>query len=280
MADQLMRTSVETAAIVPEVWSANFYNVLSANLPWISTVSKDWEGEITDMGSTVRIPSIPEFSAAIEVAEDAKADADSVTITTQSLVINSRIVKDFIVTSKSQLQSIEFINKLRDLAAFSIEKKMQALLISATVPSASAPDHQIAYDSGTTLALADILEAKELLDAANVPMADRHMIVGSAAWNDIFNITGFTSSDYLVSGAPLQTGELPSALLGFQPHFTTEVGTTSYFFHSSYLTCAIQKQLSVSEFDLGVDGIRGKRINTDVLWGYKQLDNKRVVTIA
>jgi hypothetical protein len=43
---------------------------------------------------------------------------------------------------------------------------------------------------------------------------------------------------------------------------------------------AVQDQLSISTYDLGVDGIRAARVNVDLLWGLKQLDNKRVVSIS
>jgi hypothetical protein len=280
MANQVMRTSDEVSVLVPEVWSQRFYDELLASLPFNAVVSRDWEGEIQNLGDTVKISTIPEFSDADVIAEDQAADADAVTVTQQSLVIDQRIVKDFIVTNKAQMQSIPFVDKLRDLAIFSINKKIQGLIIADTVPNPSAPDHSIAYDSGTTLALADMLEAKELLDAQDVPMSDRHMVVGSAQLNDIFNITGFTSSDFLVSGAPLQTGQLPPALLGFMPHFTTVVGNTSYFFHASYFTVAAQRGMNVREFDLGLEGKRAMRVNSDVLMGKKQLDGLRVVTIS
>ena len=242
--------------------------------------SKDWEGEIQDLGDTVRISTIPEFDEATELEEDARSDADAITVTQQNLVINKRIVKDFIVTNRAQIQSLPHMDKLRDLAIFSIQKKIQSIIISLTVPNAAAPDHSISYDSGTTLALADLLEGKELLDAQDVPQSGRSMVVGSAQLNDIFNITGFTSSDFLVSGAPLQTGQLPDALLGFNPNFTTAAGNTTFLFHGSYFTMAAQKGIDVAEFDLGVDGKRAMRVNVDWLGGFKQLDGLRVVTIS
>lgn len=280
MADQIMRAGTELSAIVPEVWSQRFYDVLLQSNPFESLISKDYEGEIQDLGDTVRISTVPEFDDAEELAEDGRNDADAVTVTQQNLVINKRIVKDFIVTSRAQIQSLPHMDKLRDMAIFSIQKKIQALIISLTIPNAAAPDHSIAYDAGTTLALADLLEGKELLDAQDVPQGDRSMVVGSAQLNDIFNITGFTSSDFLVSGAPLQTGQLPDALLGFNPNFTTAAGNTTFLFHKAYFTMAAQKGIDVKEYDLGVDGKRAMRVNVDWLGGFKQLDGLRVVTIS
>lgn len=280
MADELERTSSEVSVLVPQVWSQRFYDVLLAELPFNAIVSRDWEGEIQSLGDTVKISTLPEFDDATELAEDARLDADAITATQQSLVINKRLAKDFIVTSKAQMQSIPFVDKLRELAVYAINKKFQAVIISLIVPNASNPDHSIAYDSSTTLALADMLEAKELLDNQDVPMQGRHFVVGAAQLNDIFNITGFTSSDFLVSGAPLATGQLPPSLLGFMPHFTSIVGNTSYWFHESFFTVASQRGMSVQEYDLGVDGKRATRVNSDVLCGFKQLDGLRVVTIS
>lgn len=280
MADQIMTAGNELSVIVPEVWSRRFYDVLLAELPFASIIDDSYEGEIQNLGDTVKISTFPEFDEALELPEGSRNDAEALTPTQQSLVINSQIVKDFIVTNQAQLQSLPHMDKLRELAIFAINKKIQSKIIALSVPSASAPDHQIPYDSGTTLALADLLEAKELLDTQNVPVSDRHVVMGAAQLNDVFNITGFTSSDFLVSGAPIQTGQLPSALLGFMPHFTTEVGSVTHLFHSSYLTMASQQGISVSQFDLGVEGIRAQRINVGWLGGFKQLDNKRIVELS
>lgn len=280
MADEVMSSATELSAIIPEKWSGKFYEVLLAELPFNSLVSRDYEGEISDLGDIVHIPSIPEFDEADEVPETSRVDADAVTLTEQSLEINKRVAKDFIVTKKARLQSLPFVDAVQDMAVYSIMKKIQALIIAAISPSTSAPDHTVAYDSGTTLGLGDALEVKELQDAQNVPQNDRHMVAGSAQWNDVFNITGFTSSDFLASGSPLQTGQLPAQLLGFMPHMTTVVGNTSYWFHRSFMTLAVQQGMDVQQYDLGVDGKRAARINCDVLLGLKQLSNLRVVTLA
>ena len=268
------------AVIVPEVWSRRYYDVLLAQLPFNSIISRDYEGEIQSLGDTVKISTFPEFSDATVLAEDAANDADAITVTQQSLVIDSRVVKDFIVTNMAQLQSLPAMDKLRELAVYAISKKIQALIVAAISASTSAPDHTIAFDSGTTLALADILECKELLDLQDVPMSDRHAVMGAAQANDVFNITGFTSSDFILGGSPLTTGEVGQALLGFMPHMTTEVGNVVYFFHKSFMTIAAQQGLGIKVYDLGLQGKRAGRVNVDTLIGIKQLDNKRVVQLG
>jgi hypothetical protein len=280
MSDQIMTAATETAAIVPEIWSSKFYKVLLDRLPFIDSVDKSYEGEIQNLGDIVNISTLPEFDQASLLAEGARGNAEAVTITGQQLTINSRAYKDAIVTKKSQLQSLPFMDELRDKMIFSIMKKMQADIISAIVPSASSPYHTISYDSGSTLGLADILEAKELLDTQNVMEENRVCVLGAAQWNDIFNITGFTSRDFIPAGSPLTSGSIPTPIAGFMPKMTNVVSSTSYFFHPSFLTMAVQDKLNIEVFNLGVDGVRGSRINADVLYGIKQLDDTRVVSIS
>ena len=280
MADQLITTGVEATAIVPELWSSRFYDVLLAELPFNASVSRDYEGEVSDLGDIVNISTIPEFSQATELNEGARNDADAVTTTKQQLVINKRLVKDFIVTKRAQLQSLPMMDKLREHAVYAIMKKMQSIIIETIVPSASAPDHDIAFDSSTTLQLADILEAKELLDSQDVPQGERKMITGVSQYNDLFNVSGFTSRDFIPAGSPLTQGAIQTPVMGFEAMMTSELGNVAYAFHPEFMTMAIQDDLSISVFDLGNDGVRASRVNVDLLFGLKQLDDKRVVKIS
>lgn len=276
MANELIQTA-QTNAIIPEVWSSKFYDVLLPMLPFNDMIARDYEGEIANLGDIVNISTIPEFGEAGLLAEGAAADADSISITGQQLVINKRVHKDYIITKKSQLQSLSFMDGVRDKAIYSIMKKMQSLIVADIVPDAG---NQLSYDTGTTLALVDILAAKESLDALDVPDADRAGVMGSAQWNDVFNITGFVSRDYIPAGSPLTEGAIKTPIAGFMPKMTTEVGSTSYWFHKSFMSMAVQDQLNIEVFNLGADGVRGTRVNVDLLFGIKQLDNKRVVTLG
>jgi len=277
MADELITAGSNLSAIVPEVWSSRFYEVLKADLVFRSLLSTDYQGDISDLGDRVNVAQFPEFDEGDELAEDARQDASAITVTSQQLVINKRVVKDFIVTKKATLQSLPHMDKLRELAVYAILKKIERTIIETIVPNSA---NAIGYNSGTTLALADILAAKELLDAANVGAGDRSMVIGSAAINDLFNITGFMSSDFVSAGSPLSSGQAPSSLLGFVPQFTTLVGTVSFFMHKSFMTIASQEGMTVEEFNLGAEGVRAARLNLGTLYGLKQLDGVRVVSIT
>ena len=279
MANEITNTTTN-AAIIPEVWSSKFLNTLVDRLAFIGSVDNSYEGEIQALGDIVNISSIPEFDEATLLGEGASGDSQAVTVSGQQLTINSRAYKDIIVTKKAQIQSLAFMDKLRDAMIFSVMKKMHADIISAIVPSASAPDHTISYDSGTTLALADILEAKELLDTQNVAELGRIAVMSAEQWNDLFSITGFISRDYIPAGSPLTSGSIPTPIAGFTPKMTNIVSTTSHWYHPSFLTVAVQDQLNVAIFLLGADGVRGTRVNADILYGIKQLADVRIVSIS
>ncbi len=278
--DKVMRASTELDQIIPELWSAKFYPTLKERLPFISSVSSEYEGEIQALGDTVNIPSIPQFDNAQEIGEDEAVDADAVTITKTALVVNKQVAKDFIITKKGLMQSIDAQNGLRDLALHSILKKMQDVIIAEIVPSASAPDHQISFATGTTLALADIIASKKLLDAQDVEESNRQLITGSSQVNDLFNITGFVSRDFIAAGSPLTSGQIQTPVLGFTVGWSSRVGAVAYLFQPIFLQMAVQQMPEVEVMSLGASGKRATRVNMDVLFGVKQVSNLRVVQVG
>ena len=276
MSDQLTNTGTNSA-IIPEIWSQSYYDVLLAELPFNPIISRQWEGEIAALGDRVNISSIPEFDDAGLLPEDAAGQADAVTVLGQQLVINKRAYKDAIINRTALLQSLPFVEELRQKMIYALMKRVQREIIDDSIPAVA---NQLNWGTGTTADLTDILDAKTALDNANVPAANRHFVFGPSQMNDLFEVNGFVSSDFLLSGAPLQTGELATSLLGFQPHMTTEVGDVGYFFHQSYMTMAAQEGMNVTEYNLGGQGARAVRVNSDTLFGIRLLDNERLVTKA
>jgi hypothetical protein len=279
MANAYERSSTELLELRPEIWSSSWYSTLLGALPFNDSVARDYEGEIQVLGDRVHVSQFPEFAAAVDLTEAATNDTVAVTATGLDLVINHEIAQDFAITDRAMAQTLDSMNALRDLAIYSILKKVHSLIVAAVAP---AGPNAIAYDTGTTLALADILEAKELLDCGNVPTGGRVAILDCAQWNDVLNISQLASSDYIASGQnPVQEGMLPARIAGFEPKMTTEAtANVSYFFHPSFMQLAFQRGMSVKAYDLGVTGVRALRVNCSVLFGVAQFSNVRVVTIS
>lgn len=279
--DQMMKSTAELDAVVPQVWSKLWYPTLLENLLWVESVATDYQGDIQALGDTVNISQFPEFGDAVDLAEGDRNDAAAITVANIPLVINHEVVQDFIITRKAARQSLEAQEKLREHAFFSILKKMDYIINNDVAPSTSSPDHVISYTSGTTLALADMLAAMELLDTAKVPnVGQRRLNTGVAQHADLFNVTGFTSRDFIPNASALAQGAITTPVLGFTVKFSTNQGNTSTFYDPSFMQLAVQESPVPEVFNLGVDGVRAFRTNMTVLFGNKQADNKRVVQIA
>lgn len=272
-----MTVDSEFSAVVPEVWSATWYPTLLERLPWASSIGRDYEKDIQALGDTCNITTFPQFPEARDLPEGMKNDAQKITLGNAQLLINKQTVQDFIVTARSERQGLEVQQKLMDLAFFSIMKKMQKNIIAIVAPSTATPDHVIPYSSGTTMGLADWIEVKGLLDDQNVGEQGRKAILDSPQLNNLFNISGFMSRDFVANSAAMQTGVINTPVLGFEVLWTTVADGVASFFSPEFLQMAVQENPVPKIFDLGGSGERAKRVNMTVLYGIKQVDSVRVV---
>ena len=241
-------------------------------------IRRDYEGEIANLGDTVNIPTIADVTAQ-NLADGAQGSASTITASVTALVINKRAYVDFLVSSEAKLQSIPFMDNLRNLGIAAILRKMQDDIIAAISPSTSAPDHTIAYDSANVMADADLLEVIDLEKTANWPDSGRYLITGGLQYNDLMAISKFYDKT-LGGNSDLSSGKLLAPVYGHQVDWTTANGNTSYLFHDSFMQMAIQQGLTVKVFDPGVNGQRGFRVNMDVLYGIKQVHNDRVISLS
>lgn len=278
--DDIMTVDNEFSAVVPEIWSASWYPTLLERLPWASSVGRTYESAIQALGDTVNITIFPQFPEARDLAEGSRNDAQKITLGNAQLLINKQTVQDFIVTARSERQGMDVQTKLMELAFFSIMKKMQKNIIAAIAPSAADPDHVVPYASGTTLGLSDWIEVKGLLDAQNVSEFGRKAILDSPQLNNLFNISGFMSRDFVPTSQAMQSGAISTPVLGFEVLWTTVADGVSTFFSPEFLQIAVQENPMPKIFDLGSDGQRAKRVNMTVLYGIKQVDGTRVVQKA
>lgn len=276
----VLQNTITNTAIIPEIWSAKFFDVNTASLPYIDCVNNDWEGEISALGDIINISQMPEFAEAQLLGEGAKGNASAVIITGQQLTINKRPYVDVIITKESSLQSLPFMDKLRNMMIYSLNKKIQTEIVNLIQPSTSAPDMTLAYDTGSTLALADILEAQELLNGQNVEKSNRIGILEVSQYSDLFNVTSFISRDYIPAGSPITTGVIETPVCGFTIKASNIGNNVSRWLHPSFMTIAFQQALNIELSNLAVLGERGQRLNMDLLMGIKQMDSKRVVSIS
>lgn len=281
MTDQVIDVT-HAAALIPEVWSSNWQPTRLAMFAFEPSVAQDYSGEISQLGDTVNATLYNEFSEADLLDEGAKSDAEAPAMTNLPIQVTSQAVKDWTLTERTLRQALDPNQQLRNLAFHSIFKRIERSIIETVSPSSANPDHVLEYATASTLALADFLAAKTALDNADVPSADRYITARPNEMNDVYNISNFTNSDFIGAGStPLTSGAITTPLLGFIPRMTTVINDdTSYFYHRLFLQLIIQDMPSIKVFDRGVDGYRELRTNTTALYGLRQMDNQRVVTVS
>ena len=278
MADQLNTAAGAFAAIIPEQWSNVYTTNLRAARPLTAAVARTYENEV-QVGDTVRIPTWADGTANF-VVDGQAVDAQSTDTSTQSLVVDKIIAYDEIVTKLADLQSFEYMNMLRDRTVNAIMTKIETYLHTLVSPSTSAPDHVIDIDTGTTLVVADILEAKDLLDTQNVALEGRKLICGTSQMNDLLTLDPMVNSDYGNGATGSVNGFLSKPSFGFDLASTTIAGNTAILFHPSFLQMAIQQDMEIKVDDLSSQGIRGHRVSSTLIMGAKQIDNTRVVKLS
>jgi len=279
MADQVLTASGSNSAIVPEVWSSQFQQVLNDSVVFPSIVRRDYEGEITSRGDTVNIPSIADVTAT-DLQDGGRNDAQTITATTTALVVDSIAAVDFKISTLAELQSVDFVEELRKKGSEAIMRKIQDDIIAAVAPSTSAPDHTIAYTTSTTLADVDLLAALDLEADANWSrLPGRYLVTGEKQMLDLVANSKFYDTT-LGGNASLSAGAVTGSIYGHAPSGSSACGTTTYMFHDSFMQMAIQRGLNVTVTDLAVLGERGYRLNMDVIYGIKQVHSNRVITIG
>ena len=139
-------------------------------------------------------------------------------------------------------------------------------------------------NSNTTLAFADVVKAAAILDAANVPLDGRSIVVNGYGLGDLRQVPEFTAfKETGEAGLVKNTTGLVGEIYGMKVYVTNAVTTASskynfLMFHKSAVIGATQ---SVPSFESdrdkvnGVDFIAGAQ-----LWGVKVLRADHIVKIT
>jgi hypothetical protein len=283
MADAFLRAGTEVAVSIPEIWSAKIYEVLVNNLVGKNLVNQDYAGDIRAYGDRVHIVTVPEGGSATAVTEGTAVDADATTQTENVLVIDKQYAYDVAITDLAMVQSnLNLLQAYSNQIGFVLQKQLDSDIITAlSAASAAAPDHIIAGTGvgGIFNPPSDILAAKDLLDAQNVPEdGGRWILMNPADYNKILADSSVQSRDY-VPGQPLVSGMI-SPIFGFTPYKSNQLAEDTVLFgHTSACTLAIQKELTIGQYDMKVSGQRATRLTADILYGIKLLSDVRVVKL-
>lgn len=183
-------TPTTGAVFIPEVWAKDIIMARRNKLVASNLVNHQYENDLT-YGDTVHITAIAEMTADAITPGTALVPV-APTETEQTLVIDQYYGKAIEIQDMLKRQSrYDLRRPYTDVMGFALAKAMDTDLLSEYA-NVEATHKQTAVAS---LTFDGIVDATVLLDADNVPMEDRALIVNAVSLGDLRKLPEFTAYD-------------------------------------------------------------------------------------
>lgn len=169
-----------TTNFAPQIWSAKILDALDKSLVYNKLFNTDYEGEITEAGSTVHIGSIGKVSVKAYTKGSAIAAPDAVNVEDQTLTLDKaeyfNVAVDDVDAAQSKINLIDgattqagnaFADSTDQYLAGVLAAKAGVKLNAVATPTVITKEN--AYDM--------LLDLKVKLDKANMPKAGRVCVV-------------------------------------------------------------------------------------------------------
>jgi len=278
MADVLTGVT-ETVAAAIDVISSRSQEYLQQESKMIPLVS-NYSDLVVPGSKSVEIPRMGGFTVGSK-SENTAADASAITIATDTIALNQHKYVQWLLEDIANVQTVvrvieeNLLRASKDMAR-DVDQYLINLLEAA---SAAAPDHRIAYANTTTIAEADILDARELLINQFINPNELVLAVNPAQEKEMLKLSNFIDASKYGSNQPIMNGEI-GKVFGASVIVHSDVESLkSLMFHQSSVGYAAQfGPRFQSEKDLAN---LATRYSLDSLWGASALDSgKRAVMIG
>lgn len=241
-------TEAGGTATIETLVAAEVKDVLSANMVVGPTLT-DFSSMVGPGMDTLKYPKFSNFSVSTK-SENTAVDAQVNAFTADTLSLNRHKVIQFLIEDIVELQSkVNMLQAYAKQAAIDLGVELDQFLLDTLEGgvSTSAPDHKVAY-AGSTIAAADILGARKLLNEAKVPMEDRYLVISPAQEAALLAISAFTSAADFGSREPIVNGQI-GRLYGFNVLMSQLAeDAKSMAYHKSAVIWARQLSPRVQQF--------------------------------
>jgi hypothetical protein len=274
----------------PTIWARAILSPLYKTLVWGSLANRDYEGEIRNLGDSVKINEIGDITVS-DYSKFQNTGSTSTALSWQALTSAQKLLYidyaksfSFAVDDVDMIQnSPKVMDEAMSRAAYAIGDKIDQDIAAKVATGSGNIITAQTVSSATVLTLISQMARK--LDEANVPQSERFLIVPPFIHQDLVEaFSGGVSATATVkdfSGSTLVNGYV-GGVYGFNVLMSNNYPTTSSTaivtaFHRSAVTFAGQlSQIKMVEredyFDKGVKGL--------YLYGIKVVRPSAVVTCA
>lgn len=208
---------MSTANFIPEVWSARLLQNLRKSYVFRPLLNTNYEGEITNVGDTVKIMT----PGAVTVSNYAgSVSYEDVQSTSQSLLIDQQKYWAFKVDDVDAAQANTnlidaYMQEAANSLADTIDQNIAALYTAA--------GHTVALDvsSDDTGVRAALLEVSQKLDESNVPQSGRWMVVSPRVFRSIKGASDYSPASEM--GDAIKMSGAIGMLEGFNIYVSNNV---------------------------------------------------------
>ena len=268
----------ELANRIPEIWAPKMYPELRNSLILADVFDTGYSGDLK-YGDTVNVQQLAAATGEVLTDDEATFAVDTMSIANKTVVVNKRASAAYDISDLAQLQSLKFEQEIQQSLVFAIRKQLESAIITALVPSPSAPDHDIAPASASSLAAVDLATMRTLLSLQKVPAQGRVCVLDPNYFGDLMLSTNIMSRDF-VSGNSAESGVINS-FVGFKIVEHNLLGTdVGYAFSPDCLQLVMQQDVRIKVSDLHSTGKFAYRISADLVFGLSLFDNKRLIKIS
>jgi N4-gp56 family major capsid protein len=268
----------------PEIWSAKLLVAARKNLVYGGYVNRDWEGEITDAGDTVRITSVGRPTIGTYVPNSTVINFEQVNDSQRTLIVDqakyfafavddvdARQAKGNVIPQEVDEAGYGFADVMDQYVANTMYTGIQTAnqLGSISVAALSAPGNF--YDKV-------LVPLKVQLDLANVPTQGRWVVVRPEAHGALLRDTRFVKVNEAGTDTGLRNGFVGRAA-GFDislsnnapnttgSEYVTIAGTNAAFTFAEQINKveALRPQNSFSDAVKGLVLYGGKLVRPDFL---------------
>jgi N4-gp56 family major capsid protein len=271
-------TPTTGAVFIPEIWAKDIQMARTNNLVMSNLVDHQYENGLS-YGDTVHITAIAEMTADAMTPGTALVPV-APTETEQTLVIDQYYGKAIEIQDVLKRQSkYELRRPYTEVMGRSIATAMDSSLLNqyANVLTANK------MTSIATMTFAQLVDAHTLLDAVNVPMDGRALVINSVILGDLRKLAEFTSYDSTGrDGVREREMGIVGTIYGTKVYLSNAVKTASsayqaLLFHKAAFAMAIQMQPD-TESDRDILK-KTDLLSTSALWGVKTVRPDHAVVI-
>ena len=271
MADALMGVT-ETAANALANVSRMAQLYLQQESFLMPTVT-DYSSLAVKGASSIKLPRSGGFTVG-DKGENTAVDAQTVTYAADTISLDQHRVVQFLTEDIAEKQSM--VNTIQDMVmkaskdlAADVDSK---IITELKLASAAAPDHIIQYTDAVNedIELADILNARKLLQDQFIDPRECYIGIGPAQEKNMLNIANFIDAEKYGSSEPIMNGEI-GKVFGLKVIVHTGFGAETCVWHPTAVGMAFQEGVRVQrDYDLAN---LAWRFSLDYLAGFEVLDS-------